>query len=221
MSRLHERIDALSPVQRVIAILASITLAVFVLGFWVGFGGVAIKQGHLPSKPIAYLAVGLALMISVGVVQLLRALVRGGIFAGMTSFDQRYWRMMLAIGVIGGLIGMALVTLGLIGTSMSLADLMSGNFTLEPAAAITVTALLGVLLAIAFRLYHRAIDDHEERAYLWGSQVAYYFTILAIPGWWLLSRGGLLAPLDFTAAIAIVLASFVVQAAVWGWFKFR
>ena len=221
MSRFHERIGALGPAQRLLAILGAVTLAVFVLGFWVGFGGVAIKEGRVPSKPVAYVALAIAVIATIGVAGLLRALFRGGIFGGMTSFDRRYWRMMMIIGVIGGMIGIGLVSVGLIGTSMSLTDLMSGNFTIGPVAAVAITVVLAVLLTVAFWLYHRAIDDHEERAYLWGSQVAYYFVAIAVPAWWLLSRGGLLAPLDFTAAIGIVLFSFLVQAAVWAWFKFR
>ncbi len=221
MSRLNERISRLSQFQRGVAIVISVTLAVFVVGFWVGFGASAVEHGHLPRKPLGYVIIVAAAAATVGLVQLLRALLRGGVFKRMTSFDQRYWKMMLAIGLIGAVIGFSLISIGLIGTSLSISDLMSGKFTIGPKAAAVTTAVLAILIGIAFWLYHRAIDDHEERAYLWGSQVAYYFVAIAIPAWWLLSRGGLLRPLDFTAAIFVILASFLVQFAVWAWFKFR
>ena len=221
IGRLNEKIAGMSPVQRAVAIMVSLTLAMFVLGFWVGFGASAIEHGRLPRKPLGYVVIVVAAAATIGIVQLLRVLLRGGIFDGMTAFNQRYWKMILAIGVIGALIGIGLISVGLIGTSMSLSKFFAGDFTTGPVAAVVMTIALAILISLAFWLYHRAIDDHEERAYLWGSQLAYYFVMLAVPGWWLLSRGGLLRPLDFTATISIILASLLVQAGVWAWFKFR
>ena len=221
MSRVSEKIARMTPVKRALAIMAAVTLAVFVVGFWVGFGASAVEDGQLPSKPLGYVMIVVAAAATVGLVQLLRALFKGGMFDGMTSFNRRYWKMMLGIGLIGAVIGMALVSIGLLGGGVSPMELLTGGFSIGPTASVIVTAVLAILLSLAFWLYHRAIDDHEERAYLWGSQVAYYFVMLAIPGWWLLSRGGVLAPLDFGAAISVVLASFLIQFAVWAWFKFR
>ena len=92
---------------------------------------------------------------------------------------------------------------------------------MSPAIAIFLAVLITVVVIVAIALYHRAVDDHEERAYLWGSQFAYYFLILAFPAWWLLERGGIVAPLGTGVAFIAILISFLVQGAVWAWLKFR
>ena len=46
MNRVSEKISRMSPVQRALAILATVTLAVFVVGFWVGFGASAVEHGR-------------------------------------------------------------------------------------------------------------------------------------------------------------------------------
>ena len=90
---------------------------------------------------------------------------------------------------------------------------------------LAIAVLLAILVTGTFAasvwLYHRAIDDHEERAYLWGSQVAYYFLILALPAWWLLERGGIVPAITTGVAFLAILVSFLVQGAVWAWLKFR
>ena len=104
-------------------------------------------------------------------------------------------------------------------------DLASLNpFGTQPIAA-PIAILLAVLVtgffSVAVALYHRTINDHEERAYLWGSQLAYYFLVLALPAWWLLERGGIVGPITTGIAFIAILISFLVQAIVWAWLKFR
>ncbi len=222
VSSLHERFSRMNPAARGVTLVATITFALFMIGFWVGFFGASIGHGHvLPRSPLGWLAAAIGAVLSIAVVQLLRAQLSGGPFAGMTAFDRRYWRMMMWIGALGLPIGMGLVMFGLIDLPGRDIDRLFGTASIGPLGAAIGAALFVVLLAIAMWLYHRAIDDHEERAYLWGSQIAYYFVSLAMPAWWMLSRGGIVPPLDFAAAFSIVLISFVVQAAVWAWFKFR
>ena len=123
---------------------------------------------------------------------------------------------MIALGVPVGIV-----------LAMSTLDADAGNFNPFGSTPIAkpVAALLAILVtgtfAASVALYHRAIDDHEERAYLWGSQIAYYFLILALPAWWLLERGGIVAPITTAVAFGGILLSFLVQGAVWAWLKFR
>ncbi len=219
---LNERFLRMGPAGRGLVLFLAITFACLVLGFWVGFIIASLEHGHLlPRKPLGWVVVAIGLLATFGAAQLLRYLFKTGLFAGMTNFDRRYWKMWLAVALLGIPIGIGLVLIGVINIdARDLTQLFSFGMIGPVSASIATIALVATLGLAAF-LYHRAIDDHEERAYLWGSQVAYYFVSLAIPAWWLLSRGGLVPPLDFAAAFSIVLISFVIQAAVWAWFKFR
>ena len=217
----HERISRMSPAARALAVLGAMTFAMFVIGFWVGFGAGAIEHGHLPRKPLAWVIIGIGAVATVAVVVLLRALFKSGLFAGMNRFDTRYWKMWLIIALLGIPLGIGMVLLGIMDTPAGDFERLFGTGTIGPVTASLATVALIVTLGVAAWLYQRTIDDHEERAYLLGSLIAYYFVSLAIPCWWLLSRGGIVPPLDFAAAFSIVLVSFVIQAAVWAWFKFR
>ncbi|MDQ3078939.1 MAG: hypothetical protein M3R03_02945 [Pseudomonadota bacterium] len=222
MGSLHERFSRMGSTGRVLTLLFAITFALFVLGFWFGFITASIEHGHLlPRKPLGWLVVALGMLMTVGIVQLIRALIKSGLFTGMNRFDMRYWKMWVAIGLLGIPLGVGLVALGIIDTPGQDLDWLFGSGEIGPVAASMATGAFVIILGLAVLLYHRTIDDHEERAYLWGSQIAYYFVAFAIPAWWLLSRGGILAALDFAAAFSIILVSFVVQAAIWAWFKFR
>ena len=219
---LHERFSRMGPAGRGLTLFLAITLALFVLGFWVGFIAASIEHGHLlPRKPLGWLVVGVGAVITIGVVLLIRAVLKSGLFTGMNRFDTRYWKMWLWIALLGIPLGFGMVFLGIFDTPAGDLDRLFGTGAIGPATATASTAAFVALMGVAVWLYHRAIDDHEERAYLWGSQFAYYFVSLAIPAWWLLSRGSVVAPLDFAVAISIILISFVIQGAVWAWFKFR
>ena len=122
----------------------------------------------------------------------------------MTRFDRRYWKMMLAIGLLGIPVGFGMVDGRRRSTSPSGASTLASEATQDPGGAVAATLGFVILMRLAIWLYHRAIDDHEERAYLWGSQIAYYFVALALPALWLLSRGGIVSPPDFADAFALV-----------------
>ncbi|MEO7603307.1 MAG: hypothetical protein ABIS39_08670, partial [Sphingomicrobium sp.] len=114
------------------------------------------------------------------------------------------------------------VLLGSFGQTGGMAALNPFSDTpIQTPIAILLAVLVTGFLAAAAALYHRTIDDHEERAYLWGSQVAYYFLFLTFPAWWLLERGGLVGSITTGGALGALLASFLVQGAVWAWLKFR
>lgn len=218
---LHERIARMGPMARDLNIVLTITVALFVLGFWAGFISATIDHGHLPRKPLGWAVIAAGIIVTVAIVQLLRALFKVGMFAGMNRFDQRYWKMWLLVGLLSMPIGIGLALAGEFDLgARNLGNLFSGA-PIEPVISVAIAVVLLLLMGAAMWLYHRAIDDHEERAYLWGSQIAYYFIALAMPAWWLLSRGGIVPPLDFAVAISLILTSFVVQAAVWAWLKFR
>ena len=213
-------VERLSPAWRILLLLIAGTLALFTVGFFVGFGWAAFDHGHLPRKPAAWAALALAVALSWGLYRLIRALLRPSMTAGMTAFDRRYTKMWLIVCLLGVPIGVAMSLMVHRGDPGDMArHIVDGP--LPAIGALSVAAALFAAFVIAAVLYHRAIDDHEERAYLWGSQVAYYSLAAAIPIYWLLWRGDLVPALTAGGAMLMLLASFIIQTAVWAWFKFR
>lgn len=94
----------------------------------------------------------------------------------------------------------------MVGIALAPTTLGPGLGRLNPFQATPIAKRVALILAIlvtatfvlALVLYHRPVDGHEERAYLWGSQVAYYFLILAFPVWWLFERSAIVGPLTLT-----------------------
>lgn len=196
----------------------------FLFGFLVGYVVSIIRRGG-PSHPTEVAIVLPLAAVALVACLLLFAALRNGRPAE-TPYERRYNRAILAMGAIGGVSGM-----GWAMWQMSKEPEPDGSVfrwmldpaafaTLSPAVAIFVVVLLVVALGGAFTWYHRIIDDHEERGVLWGSTIGYYFLIFAVPCWLLLAAGGLLPAMTGVTALALVLASTVVQAAVWAWLKY-
>lgn len=128
-------------------------------------------------------------------------------------------RYLTAIGLslaIGGLIGIwkRAVTPATQDTSL----LFLGDATLTSGFAIGASLLWAIGLAICIPLFHRSVDDHEERALLWAGLAAWYAFALAAPVWWLLHGASLAPPVD---AMLLFTGSIIVNAVVYLWFKFR
>jgi hypothetical protein len=206
-----------SGAQRVLIAILLGTIGLFLLGLAVGVVVAMIEKGHMPSRLwVAALPFVAAPLGALGVYSAWRLAAPPKSASG---YEKRYWRTWLIVMGLSVPVGMIL--------AMTTLDAKAGNF--NPFASTPIDRPVAVLLAIlvtgafaaAVGLYHRAIDDHEERAYLWGSQIAYYFLILAFPAWWLLGRGGIVEPVNTGSAFAAILISFLVQGAVWAWLKFR
>ena len=96
--------------------------------------------------------------------------------------------------------------------------LFLGDPTLTTGFAIGASVLWAIGLAICIPLFHRSVDDHEERALLWAGLAAWYAFALAAPVWWLLHGASLAPPVD---AMLLFTGSIIVNAIVYLWFKFR
>ncbi len=217
MTRLLDSLAARPAAQRILLALLLAFVGLFLLGVTVGVIAAAVSHGRLPAKlwvlalPLFAAPLGLA-----------------GLFASWrlaappktaSAYEKRYWRMWLLIVLLSTPIG---ILLGSISQRSGMAALNPFSDTpISAVTAIVLVALITGLAGLAITLYHRAVDDHEERAYLWGSQLAYYFLILAFPAWWLLERGGLVGAITTAGALGAILVSLVVQGAVWAWLKFR
>lgn len=136
---------------------------------------------------------------------------------GQSAYERRYTRMMLVLLGSGLPVGLLL---GFAGNSRPDETLFS-NAPLSPLLAALAAGTLVVVLAGTLVFYHRTIDDHEERAYLWANSLAFYFLALALPAAWLLSRGGLIAPVGIGGAMLLLLAALGINAAAWAWLKYR
>ena len=210
------------PAARIALLFLAIVLALFVAGVFAGFVVASVEHGHiLPRKPVGWLVILAAALAGFILYRAIRALLRPALSTGLSSFEQRYSKMWLLVMLLGVPVGIGLAMFSLSGDPRASFGRIFTDGALPPVGAVLISTSLALLFGIAAVLYHRAIDDHEERAYLWGSQIAYYFLAAAIPIYWLLFRGGLVPALTAGGAMLLLLTSFVVQAVVWAWFKFR
>ena len=217
MTRMLDSLAQRPAAQRIVLAILLGIVGMFLLGLAVGVIAAGISKGHLPSR---LWVLGLPVVAApLGVLSIYAAWRLAAPPTSASGYEKRYWRTWLIVMALGVPVGMVL----------SMATLTPGSGGFNPFASTPIAKPIAVLLAIlvtgtfalAVGLYHRAIDDHEERAYLWGSQIAYYFLILALPAWWLLERGGIVAPVGTGTAFIAILISFLVQGAVWAWLKFR
>ncbi len=213
-------IKRLSPAMHHVAILITGLLLVFSAGAVVGFVMSLVKSGAAPSLIDGAILATLATM-TLALAWLSWRLTAIWRRPGRSAFEQRYtrmWLVVIALGLPGGL------ALGYLGDSGSGGSDTAGIFSNEPIApwlALVAAAVLGIGLILATILYHRTVDEVEERAYLWGSSVAFHFLVTAVPVAWLLARGGWIAPLGTAAIGIILLVSVTLQAAVFLWLKYR
>lgn len=217
MTRMLDSLAQRPAAQRILLAILLGTVGMFLFGLAVGVVAAMISKGHLPSR---LWVLGLPVVAApLGVLSIYAAWRLAAPPKSASGYEKRYWRTWLIVMALGVPVGMVL----------SMTTLSPGAGGFNPFASTPIAKPIAVLLAILVTgtfavsvwLYHRAIDDHEERAYLWGSQIAYYFLILALPAWWLLERGGIVAPVNTVIAFWAILISFLVQGAVWAWLKFR
>ena len=97
------------------------------------------------------------------------------------------------------------------------ADLLN-NGALTPGFAIGASLLWSIGLLVSMIIYHRSIDDHEERAWLWAGLAGWYAVIFPAPVWWVLHRAGLAPPAD---AMLLFMLSMIANGIVYLWLKLR
>ena len=212
--------DRLSTGTRTILIVVAFIFGVFAIGMVGGFSYAAFEDGKLPSKPLVWLILAGMIALVAGIGWVLLILFRSIYPERMSKFDRRYWKMWAVMAALGLPLGIGIAMLG-IQEDASFTSMVLSNSAIAPLTAILGSILLTAFLIASLVIYFRAIDDHEERAYLWGSNIAFHFLALAFPLYWLLARGGLVPTLTIGIALLIILFSCIVQAIVWALFKFR
>ena len=95
---------------------------------------------------------------------------------------------------------------------------LAANSPLTADFAIGASVLWVVGMAVCMLLYHRAVDDHEERAWLWACVAGWYSIMFVTPVWWVLHRADLVAAPE---AMLLFVISLIVNFFVWMWLKYR
>jgi hypothetical protein len=186
--------------------------AIMLAGAFAGYNAAAAENGKAVLAPWA----GPLIAIALGVTGLMLYFRRhAGWFRRLSPRQRRYWSALGLSAIVGGIIGGGLV----LDQPMDRgATALFGHGSLTPGFAIGASLLWVAGLAVGMILYHRAVDDHEERAWLWAGLAGWYAFVFPAPVWWVLHRAGLAPPAD---AMLLFLFSMLVNAAVYVWLKFR
>lgn len=203
-----------------IAILFAGLFLIFVGGAIAGFTAALLERDG-PVRPLAWVALAAFIASFAMLGTLLWQLVRSWKKSGMSAYDRRYFRMWAIVLALGAPIGVGFAMMEDFADPASWGDQVISNGPIAPGLAIGFAAFAIILFAVATVLYHRTIDDHEERAYLWASTLSFYFIAAALPVAWLLARGGLIEPIGAATAFIILFLSILIQTLAWMWFKFR
>jgi hypothetical protein len=201
---------------RILWAAAIVIATIFLTGVAAGFLDAMRDAG----RPVMPTAAGIGLVLLGGAAALFFYTRRfagawGNDLGGLSPRQRRYWLALGLAAVIGGVIG-AWMTLDQPQGHGALA--MVSNGPLSAGFAIGASFCWTVGLAVSMILYHRAIDDHEQRAWLWASTAGWYAIIFPAPVWWVLHRAELAPPAD---VMLLFLLSMVVNAIVYLWLKFR
>lgn len=187
-------------------------LAAGLLGVFAGYSQARVDDGGAPlpawAGPLAALGFGAAALF-------FYARRYRAAWQELSPRRRRYWLTLGLCAMVGGIVGGWLVADQ--PEDRGFAEMLASG-SLSPGFAIGASLLWVGGLTVGMALYHRAIDDHEERAWLWACVAGWYAFIFPAPAWWVLHRAGLAPPVD---AMLLFFLSLVVNALVWAWLKFR
>lgn len=186
-------------------------VTIFASGAMAGYLDAAKADGEAPFSA----ALGVGLVFGLGFLILGLYLSRFGRFWQVWSPRKRRYMISLIIAVF---IGVAASIILRIGSAENSSLQIYGDGPFSPAAAWALSALWLVGMAVSIFIYQRNVDDHEEKAYLWGGLAGFYAVVFPTPAWWLLARADIVPPVDAMAIFALALA---VNAVVYFWLKFR
>lgn len=215
MDELHGDVDNKQRVKRVLKIAALAFGAVFLAGIGAGVAAGSLEHGGITLVTGAIIGVvALLALACLGLV--IRILNAPTGEAPPTARERLNRNILVACGTLG------FVTALLMMFTEGGPDMANGLLTnepLQPAIAIALLVLMGVVLPILSFIWHRsAVDEQEIAAYkdgaLWGINVF----MIGAPLWWIAWRGGFLPMPD---GIVLYFATITVMGAVWMWKKYR
>lgn len=215
MAELHGDVDNKQRVKRALKIFGLATAAVFLGGVGAGVTAAALERDGITPVVGAIIAV-VALLVLVCLWLVIRILNAPTGEAPPTAKERLNRNILVACGALGFFIALLMMF------TQDGPDLTNGllsNEPLQPAIAIALLVLMGVVLPILSFIWHRsAVDEQEIAAYkdgaLWGINVF----MIGAPIWWIAWRGGFLPAPD---GIVLYFATITVMGAVWMWKKYR
>ena len=206
-------------VGRSIAWMAAAALGtIFTAGAIVGVI-IASKEdgGTLSATAIAIIAVFAAIIGGLIYAQwrLARRIATSG--GEMTSRERLNRNILIACGVMGGIIGLVLAIADGLVPSEPFA--VFSDSPLPLALAILLAVFWGAIIPVIAWFWHtRAIDEQEANAYRDGGYYAAYAYLIGAPTWWFLWRGGLLPEPN---GVLIFSTFAIIWSVVWYWKKYR
>ncbi len=211
----HGDVDNAQRVKRVLKIGGLIFAAIFLAGIGTGVAAGALERDGITLVTGAIIG-GVVLLALTCLWLVIRMLNAPTGEAPPTAKERLNRNILLACATLGFVTALLMMfTEG----GPGLADGLLSNEPLQPAIAIVLLVLMGVVLPILSFVWHRsAVDEQEIAAYkdgaLWGLNVF----MLGLPIWWIAWRGGFLPAPDM---ILIYFSTIFVMGAVWMWKKYR
>lgn len=185
---------------------------IFLAGILAGYNSALADAGKSSLDPLATSLIALALGAGALVLYFRR---HADWLRGLSPRRRRYWSALGLSAIVGGVIG---GWMQLDQAQSGGAIVFLGNGALSAGFAIGASIFWVIGLIVGLAIYHRSIDDHEQRAWLWAGLVGWYAFIFPAPVWWVLHRADLAPPID---AMLLFLVSMVANAIVYLWLKFR
>ncbi|MDG5749401.1 hypothetical protein P8Q88_14575 [Qipengyuania sp. XHP0207] len=181
--------DQPSPFRRWLGVGTLGFILIALLGFVTGVLMSAAERGGFTTRGGVLLTVAIFLiaLCAWGVVRLKPAILTGEPQSKKTK--RANW-VLVACGVLGGVIGLTL----------SIAGLENGDFgvfsngPLPPTVAIIVVSAIALLTPLLSFYWYANADEFEKRASGDGAIIAMYVYSVIAPCWWLLERAALIPP---------------------------
>lgn len=208
---LTSRVQKAHPALRagLIAVLA--VTALFALGAVSGMIAAMLEGGA--SGVVIALAIAAA-GIGALCLWLLRLVLRGDPARPAAPSVRKGQQLLIIAAVLGGVLGLWLSA----GQDALTGEYqILGNQPLPPIIALVAIGLWLVLVPLVTWQWFRTVDEHERRAYNFGSIIALHAYVFAMPAWWIGWRGGFLPQPDH---IVIFLGVCAVWTAGWLWRRY-
>lgn len=181
------------------------------IAFLAGLGVAAVENGGLSNQG---LALGLCAILAASFAAWLGYRHRGAAALPLSPRMREAGLILYLSGTLG--IAVAIALIWWMGPTVIIDVFLSEEAV--PAAATMVLAaafVAGMALSVRWLVL---LDEHERAAHDFGTVAAFY-TYLTVSGvWWLLARGGMVAPPD---GVLIFWLSLVVWLAGWTWRRLR
>ncbi len=198
--------------MRAIKLAGAGILTLFLVGGTAGAFAAMAEDQQISAKGIAVVgvfAIG-AIAAAVWFVRLLRSRSADPLRPARVA---RANQMLVASGAIGGVLGLMFAMGGLSDPTSVFSDA-----PVSPALTLIALALVGIAVPVVTLVWHRNVDEHEERIYRFASLIAIYTYFWVSLVWWIAARGGFLPPADGKIIFGIVWAVWGLS---WLWGKYR